>query len=85
MIRVELLAVPGCARCRPQQSALAAVVAEAGPRFAWRQVDVLQEIDHAVSLGVLTLPALAIDGRLVFKSLPTADELRRALASWPET
>lgn len=85
MIRIELLAVPGCAHCRSQRSALEAVVAEAGPRFAWRQVDVLQEIDYAVSLGVLTLPALAVGGRLIFKSLPTAEQLRLALAAWPET
>jgi hypothetical protein len=32
-----------------------------------------------VSLGVLTLPALAINGRLVFSSLPTPEQLKRAL------
>lgn len=39
----------------------------------------LDELDYAVSLGVLTLPALAIDGELVFTSLPTPSALSDAL------
>ena len=42
-------------------------------------MNVLDSLDRAVELGVLTLPALAIDGELVFAALPTAPQLRQAL------
>jgi len=41
----------------------------------WREVNVLDDLDRAVDLGVLTLPALAIDGKLAFTALPTAEQL----------
>jgi hypothetical protein len=41
-------------------------------------------MDYAVTLGVLTLPAVAINGHLVFSSLPTPDQLRRVLADPPK-
>jgi thioredoxin 1 len=42
-------------------------------------VDVLKEIDYAVELGVLSLPAITIDKELVFSSLPTLAQLSQAL------
>ena len=45
----------------------------------WRRVDVLEELDYAVELGVLALPAMAIDGELVFRSHISARRLRDAL------
>jgi hypothetical protein len=37
---------------------------------------VLDELDYAVSLGVLTLPAMAVNGKLAFPLLPTPEQLR---------
>lgn len=45
----------------------------------WRVVDVVEEIDYAVSLGILSTPAIVIDGELVFTSLPNSRALRREL------
>lgn len=45
----------------------------------WRDVNVLDEMDYAVDRGVLSLPAIVIDGELVFSSLPTPHQLRAAL------
>jgi hypothetical protein len=36
-------------------------------------------MDHAVELGVMTPPSLAIDGKLVFPALPSPDRLREEL------
>jgi predicted thioredoxin/glutaredoxin len=33
-----------------------------------------------VDLGIMSSPAIAIDGELVFSSLPSADKLRAALS-----
>jgi thioredoxin 1 len=43
-------------------------------------VNVLDELDYAVELGVLTPPSMAIDGELVFAKLPSAAQLREELA-----
>ena len=73
-MKIELFYTPGCAKCAGATTALKAA-AEALPGVEWREVNVLDSIDRAVDLGVLTLPALAVDGELVFTTLPTAGQL----------
>lgn len=46
---------------------------------AWRKVNELEELDHAVELGVLAMPAIAINGELVFTSHVSARRLRSVL------
>lgn len=79
-IKVELFASPGCNRCAQAKKELQHLVEAVGDdRLEWRAVEVLDEIDYAVALGVLSTPAIAIDGELVFTSLPSTTKLRRAL------
>lgn len=78
MIRVEIFSTPGCDRCARAREALKAVAANL-EAVRWREVDILAELDYAVELGVLSPPAIAIDGVLVFPSLPTAERLRAEL------
>jgi len=78
-VTVELLHVPGCPRCADHREALPQVAQTiVGDALTWRDVNVIEHLDYAVSLGVLTLPAVAINGRLVFSSLPTTEQLQRA-------
>ena len=79
-IQVEVFSSPGCNRCGQVFEILRAITRELGAdRIEWRKVNVLDELDYAVELGVLSMPAIAIDGELVFKSHPSADKLREAL------
>lgn len=73
-MKIELFYTPGCAKCAGATTALKAAV-ETVPGVEWCEVNVLDEIERAVDLGVLTLPALAVDGVLVFTALPTAEKL----------
>jgi len=52
---------------------------EAVREVEWRELNILEELDHAVELGVITLPSIVIDGELVFTSMPTVAQLRDAL------
>lgn len=80
-IKVETFSAPGCARCAETRDALKAVVDEFGAeRVFWRELDVLKEIDYAVELGIVSPPAMAIDGELVFPALPTPERLRAELS-----
>ena len=83
-VTVELLHVPGCVRCAESREALRQTAqAVAGDELIWRDLDVIEHMDYAVSLGVLSLPAVAINGHLAFSSLPTPDQLRRTLMDPP--
>lgn len=79
-IKLELFAAPGCSRCAKARLAVQGLVDALGEEcLEWRAVDVLDEIDYAVSLGILSTPAVAIDRELVFTSLPRLKKLRREL------
>jgi thioredoxin 1 len=85
-ILIETFSAPGCPKCARSRDALRSAAQElCGERLDWRDVNVLEEMDHAVELGVMTPPSLAIDGELVFPALPSPerlrDELRRRLAT----
>lgn len=80
-IRIEVFSTPGCSRCDRSRDSLKAVAqAFAEHRVTWRDVNLLDELDYAVQLGVLTPPSMAIDGELVFAKLPSAAQLRNELA-----
>ncbi len=79
-MKVELIYSPGCVKCADARADLkAAARKSAGEYLIWRELNVLEELDYAVALGVLTLPAIAIDGKLVFTSLPTPERFREEL------
>jgi len=77
-VRVEVFTAPGCSKCG-QAKVVLQRVAEALGGVEWREVNVLEDLDRAVALGVLSTPAIAIDGELVFTGLPTAGRLRAEL------
>ncbi len=79
-IQIEVFSSPGCSRCGQVFEVLQSITQELGAeRIEWREVNVLEELEYAVELGVLSMPAIAIDGELVFKSHPSGRKLRDAL------
>ena len=79
-IKVEVFSTPGCSRCKSARDGLKAIVRGFGAQeVIWREVNVLEELDYAVELGVLTPPSMAIDGELIFAKLPTPARLRAEL------
>ena len=81
-IMVEVFASPGCRICGRAKAILREIAEQIGSdRIHWREVKVVEELDCAVNLGVLSTPA--IDGELVFTGLPVRTlraELERRLA-----
>jgi len=80
-VKIEVIAAPGCKKCASAQDELRAVAASVlgEGRLVWRAINVLEELDYAVSLGVLTMPAIAVNGELTFPSLPTPEQFRAVL------
>ena len=80
MIKVEIFSSPGCGKCTQAKMVLKAIAEEIGQdKITWRDVNILEEMDYAVELGVMSSPAIAINGKLIFSSLPSAAKLRAAL------
>jgi len=85
-VQVEIFTSPGCGECGHAKDQLRDLVAEIGNgRLCWREVNILDDIDHAVDVGVLAAPSIAIDGELVFTRLPSARRLRAELRRRMET
>ena len=79
-IKVEVFSSPGCGKCGQAREMLRRLAEEIGAgSITWREINVLEEMDYAVSLGVLSTPAIAINGKLEFTSLPSAKKLGQVL------
>lgn len=58
---------------------MCAAARRADPAIEWNELDILAALDYAIELGVPRPPAVAIDGVLVFASLPTPCALAAAI------
>ena len=76
---IELFYAEGCQQCLRNRETLKTTAQQILPDMVWREVNVLEEIDYAVELGILTLPAIVIDQELVFTKLPSAAQLTQAM------
>jgi thioredoxin 1 len=56
-----------------------AQVRQAHPAVELREVDIIKHPEVAVRYGVLSTPAIAIDGQLVWEGVPSAQALRERL------
>lgn len=77
-LRVELFFTVGCSHCAKAREELRQAAESAG-NIDWREVDIVKHPHRAVDAGVVSTPAIAIDGTLVFKTTPTPAELRSAI------
>jgi glutaredoxin len=79
-VLVEVLTASGCSRCQKARALAREVIAELDDsRIHYREINVLEEIDYAVRLGVLSTPAIALNGELVFPTPPPRAKLRQAI------
>ena len=77
-VRVEFFFAGGCSKCAEARDALREA-AQSTARVQWKEIDIAREPNRAVDVGVVSTPAVAIDGELVFKTVPTALELQHAI------
>ena len=79
-LSVELFFAGGCSKCAASRDVLREA-AQSAPGVEWKEIDIAKNPNRAVEVGVVSTPAIAIDGELIFKTLPTASELRRAMGA----
>ncbi|VAX15704.1 hypothetical protein MNBD_IGNAVI01-3033 [hydrothermal vent metagenome] len=79
-IKIEVFSSPGCSKCQRAKEILRNMVAELEENLIdWREVNILEELNYSVKLGVLSTPAIAVNGKLVFTGLPSAKKLNAYL------
>lgn len=78
-MKIEMYYTPGCSACLARHDELRTAAEAAVSGLEWQDVNVLDNIDLAVNRGVLTLPAIVIDGEVAFTSMPTVNQLRKTL------
>jgi len=82
-VAIEVFLSNFCENCANARVLVEKEIARLGnARFDVCYIDVLEQIDHAVALGVLATPAIAINGKLVFTGLPTSAALQTVLAEY---
>lgn len=79
-VLVEVLTASDCGRCQKTKTLAKEVIAELNDsRVCYREINVVQDIDYAVQLGVMSTPAIALNGELVFASPPSRAKLCQAI------
>jgi predicted DsbA family dithiol-disulfide isomerase len=80
-IRIELLTAPGCSACENAKNRLREVVERLGDEFPMEivEVDVSQNFEATEKYGIMSTPALVVDGSLEFVGVPKESELRERI------
>jgi glutaredoxin len=79
-VMVEILTASGCGRCAKAKTLIREAITELDDsRIQYREVSMVEEIDYAIRLGVLSTPAIALNGELVFPSPPSKTKLKQAI------
>ncbi len=79
-IQIEIFCAPGCGRCARAVTLVQKLAITLDPdAIQWRKLNVVEEIDYAVSLGIRATPAIVINGQLEFTATPDKNILQRKL------
>ena len=60
-----------CSACVDRHAELRSAAQAMATDLGWREINVLESLDPAVGLDVVTLPSIVIDGELVLTAMPT--------------
>lgn len=82
LLDIEVLTGSSCGYCQKAVALVREIIDElGGNRVHCREVNVVEEIDYAVRLGMLSTPAIALNGELVCTAAPSKTKLRQAFLS----
>lgn len=83
MARVQVLSTPGCAGCA-QTRALIMRALGSFPDLDWEEIDLTECPELASHYGIMSVPAVVIDGKLEFTGVPKERALKDRLQSATE-
>ena len=80
MARVQVLSTPGCGGCARAKQMIVDALAQY-PGFAWEEIDLSEQPELAARYGIMSVPAIVIDGTLEFTTVPKPDALGAKIAA----
>ena len=78
-VYVEEFMSPGCVGCPAVKEMLEELSSEFGDKLTVEEVDITVDTTRAAQYGVMSVPAIAINGILKFIDVPKKEDLRRAI------
>jgi len=78
-VYVEEFMSPGCVGCPAVQKMLKELKEELGDQLTVEEVDITVDTARASQYGVMSVPAIAINGVLKFIDVPKKEDLRDAV------
>ena len=84
-IEIKILTAPGCTTCDRARALVQKIVEQEGrdyPELSYRTIDVAESPEIGARYGVLSIPAIIINDKVVFRRVPTEKALRKKLESF---
>jgi len=79
-ITIEIFSSSFCSRCQKSKNDIKEIIASVEQKeIEYKEIDVVEQLDYSVSMGVLTTPSIAINGKLLFTSTPSRSELEKQI------
>lgn len=81
-LNIEIFSAPGCNKCSKAFQLAETVLADLeSSTIELRLVNIVEELDYAVELGIRATPGIVINGVLVFTATPTKEALHESIVS----
>jgi thioredoxin 1 len=78
-VYVEDFMSPGCVGCPAVSAMLKELSEELDGEITVEEVDITVDTTRAAQYGIMSVPAIAINGMLKFTGVPNKEELKKAL------
>ena len=78
-VYVEDFMSPGCVGCPAAEKILTELVGELPGEITIEKVDVTVDTARAMQYGIMSVPAIAVNGELKFSGVPKKEDVRRVL------
>jgi len=76
---VEMFTSPGCANCPAVKKMLKELASELKGDITVEEVDITTDPTRAAQYGVMSVPAVVINGILKFVGVPSREDLKKAI------
>ena len=76
---VEEFMSPGCVGCPAVKEMLEELSGEFGDKLTIEEVDITVDTTRASQYGIMSVPAIAVNGILKFMGVPSKEELKKAI------
>ncbi|MCS3900710.1 MJ0307 family thioredoxin [Methanococcus voltae] len=78
MVKVEVFSSPSCPHCPAAKRVVEQVVKEMSD-IEVIHINVMEHPEKAIELGIMAVPAIAIDGDVVFVGAPAEEDFKNKL------